>query len=67
MRTEYQESHPLRLRHRIFQAGWWAAGGFVLDKAIAAIQLVVVARLLTPADFGNGSFGGHRLGIRDDQ
>lgn len=52
MICDAQESTPLRLRHRIFQAGWWAAGGFVLDKAIAAIQLVVVARLLTPADFG---------------
>src|SRR5262245_21558331 len=43
---------PLRLRHRILQAGGWAGAGFVLDKAIAAIQLMVVARLLTPADFG---------------
>jgi O-antigen/teichoic acid export membrane protein len=42
----------VRLRHRILQAGGWAAGGFVLYKAIAAIQLMVVARLLTPADFG---------------
>jgi Polysaccharide biosynthesis protein. len=28
--------------------GW----GFVVDKVIAAIQLMVVARLLVPADFG---------------
>ena len=41
-----------RLRHRILQAGGWAGTGFVLDKVIAAIQLMVVARLLTPADFG---------------
>lgn len=41
-----------RLRHRILQAGGWAGAGFVLDKVIAAIQLMVVARLLTPADFG---------------
>ena len=46
------ESTPLRIRHRIFRAGWWAAGGFVLDKAMGAIQLVLVARLLTPSDFG---------------
>jgi PST family polysaccharide transporter/lipopolysaccharide exporter len=26
--------------------------GFVLDKVIAAVQLAIVARLLTPADFG---------------
>ena len=43
---------PPRLRHRILQAGGWAGLGFVLDKAIAAIQLMVVARLLVPADFG---------------
>ncbi|MBU6480274.1 MAG: oligosaccharide flippase family protein [Nitrospirae bacterium] len=46
------EPAPLRLRHRILQAGGWAGSGFVLDKVIAAIQLMVVARLLTPADFG---------------
>lgn len=45
-------SGDVRLRHRILRAGGWAAGGFVLDKVIAAIQLMVVARLLTPADFG---------------
>jgi O-antigen/teichoic acid export membrane protein len=41
-----------RLRHRILQAGGWAGVGFVLDKVIAAIQLMVLARLLIPADFG---------------
>lgn len=41
-----------RLRHRILQAGGWAGAGFVLDKVIAAIQLMVLARLLIPADFG---------------
>jgi lipopolysaccharide exporter len=46
------EPVQLRLRHRILQAGGWAGAGFVLDKVIAAIQLMVVARLLTPADFG---------------
>ena len=46
------EPAPPRLRHRILQAGGWAGAGFVLDKVIAAIQLMVVARLLTPADFG---------------
>ncbi len=43
---------PLRLRHRILQAGTWVVTGFVLDKLIAAAQLIVLARLLTPADFG---------------
>ncbi|NOT22227.1 MAG: oligosaccharide flippase family protein [Nitrospiraceae bacterium] len=43
---------PFRLRRRILQAGGWAGAGFVLDKIVAAIQLMVVARLLTPADFG---------------
>lgn len=52
MSAQHQEIIPLRLRHRIFRAGWWASGGFVIDKAIAAIQLVLVARLLTPSDFG---------------
>ncbi len=41
-----------RLRHRILQAGGWAGTGFVLDKVIAAIQFMVLARLLVPADFG---------------
>jgi lipopolysaccharide exporter len=52
MSIQNHESSTVRLRHRIFRAGGWAAGGFVLDKAIAAIQLMLVARLLTPADFG---------------
>ena len=46
------EPTPSRLRHRILLAGGWAGAGFVLDKVIAAIQLMVVARLLTPVDFG---------------
>ena len=46
------EPASLRLRHRILHAGGWAGAGFVLDKVIAAIQLMVVARLLSPADFG---------------
>ena len=46
------EPASLRLRHRILQAGGWAGAGFLFDKVIAAIQLMVVARLLTPADFG---------------
>ena len=46
------EPAVVRLRHRILQAGGWAGTGFVLDKVIAAVQLMVVARLLTPADFG---------------
>ncbi|OQW35078.1 MAG: hypothetical protein A4E19_01785 [Nitrospira sp. SG-bin1] len=42
----------VRLRHRILHAGWWAGGGFLLDKVIAAVQLAVLVRILTPADFG---------------
>jgi O-antigen/teichoic acid export membrane protein len=52
MKQGMAEPAPLRLRHRILQAGGWAGAGFVLDKVIAAIQLMVVARLLSPADFG---------------
>lgn len=52
VKQDMAESAPLRLRHRILQAGGWAGAGFVCDKVIAAIQLMVVARLLTPADFG---------------
>ena len=52
VKQDRAEPTPLRLRHRILQAGGWAGAGFVLDKVIAAIQLMVVARLLTPADFG---------------
>ncbi|MGH7255098.1 MAG: oligosaccharide flippase family protein [Nitrospirales bacterium] len=53
--TEHLRSagtEPPRLRHRILRAGGWVTAGFVLDKVIAALQLVVLARLLTPADFG---------------
>ena len=52
IKNDRAEPAPSRLRHRILQAGGWAGAGFVLDKVIAAIQLMVVARLLTPADFG---------------
>ena len=52
IKKDRAEPAPPRLRHRIFQAGGWAGTGFMLDKAIAAIQLMVVARLLVPADFG---------------
>ncbi len=52
VKQDRAEPAPPRLRHRILQAGGWAGAGFVLDKVIAAIQLMVVARLLTPADFG---------------
>lgn len=41
-----------RLRDRILHAGGWASGGFVLDKLVAALQLVILARILTPTDFG---------------
>jgi O-antigen/teichoic acid export membrane protein len=42
----------LRLRERILRAGGWAGGGFLFDKVMAAVQLVILARILTPADFG---------------
>lgn len=41
-----------RLRDRILHAGGWVGGGFLFDKVLAAVQLVVLARILTPADFG---------------
>jgi len=41
-----------RLRDRILRAGGWAGGGFLFDKVMAAVQLVILARILTPADFG---------------
>ncbi len=43
---------PPRLRDRVMKAGGWVTAGFVLDKVIAAVQLAILARLLTPADFG---------------
>ncbi len=52
MHIQDPESSPLRLRHRILRAGWWTGGGFLLDKVIAAVQLAVLVRILTPADFG---------------
>jgi len=52
VKHERAEPAQPRLRHRILRAGGWAGAGFVVDKVIAAIQLMVVARLLTPADFG---------------
>jgi O-antigen/teichoic acid export membrane protein len=41
-----------RIRHRVVQAGGWALAGFAVDKGMAFLQLVVLARLLVPADFG---------------
>ncbi|MDK2743683.1 MAG: oligosaccharide flippase family protein [Nitrospira sp. BO4] len=52
MSMQDDESGPTRFRHRILRAGWWAGGGFLLDKVIAAGQLAVLARILTPVDFG---------------
>ncbi|NGZ08730.1 MAG: hypothetical protein CV088_04990 [Nitrospira sp. LK70] len=46
------EPNPLRLRQKILRAGWWTGGGFLLDKVIAAAQLTVLVRILTPSDFG---------------
>ena len=40
------------LRERVVHAGRWVTTGFVLDKLVATAQLAILARLLTPADFG---------------
>ncbi len=45
-------SGSVGLRQRVLQAGGWVTAGFLLDKLIAAGQMMIVARLLTPADFG---------------
>ena len=50
--SDHTVSSPLRLRHRLLRAGLWVTMGFVLDKVLAAGQLMLVARLLTPVDFG---------------
>ena len=42
----------VRLRDRVLRAGGWVTAGFVLDKFIAVAQLAILARLLTPSDFG---------------
>ena len=42
----------MRIRHRVLQAGGWALAGFAVEKGIALLQLVVLARLLVPGDFG---------------
>ena len=52
IKKDRAEPAPPRLRHRILHAGRWAGAGFVLDKVLAAIQLMLVAHLLTPSDFG---------------
>ncbi len=52
IRIQDPDPSPLRLRHRILRAGWWGGSGFLLDKVIAAVQLAVLVRILTPADFG---------------
>jgi lipopolysaccharide exporter len=39
-------------RARIAAAGGWVIAGFILDKLIATAQLMVLARLLAPSDFG---------------
>lgn len=53
MATDVGKSATLpRLRYRVLQAGVWVIVGFALDKLIALVQVVVLARLLAPADFG---------------
>lgn len=41
-----------RLRHVVLKAGVWVVLGFVLDKGLALVQVMILARLLTPSDFG---------------
>lgn len=41
-----------RLRHVVLKAGAWVVSGFILDKGLALAQVMALARLLTPADFG---------------
>ncbi|RPH80241.1 MAG: hypothetical protein EHM80_05780 [Nitrospiraceae bacterium] len=43
---------PMRIRHRVLQAGGWVLAGFAVEKGIAVLQLVILARLLVPGDFG---------------
>lgn len=54
METVNSEPHrpAPRLRHLVVKAGAWVVSGFVLDKALALAQIMVVARLLAPADVG---------------
>jgi O-antigen/teichoic acid export membrane protein len=52
MQEPIQASGSIGLRQRVLQAGGWVTAGFLLDKLIAAGQMMIVARLLTPADFG---------------
>ena len=42
----------VRIRHRVLEAGGWAMAGFVVEKGIGFLQLVVLTRLLLPGDFG---------------
>ncbi|MFO0707241.1 MAG: oligosaccharide flippase family protein [Nitrospira sp.] len=42
----------VRIRHQVLQAGGWAVAGFVLEKGIGFLQLVILTRLLLPGDFG---------------
>ncbi len=52
MQEPIQPGGTVGLRQRVLQAGGWVTAGFVLDKLIATVQMMIVARLLTPADFG---------------
>lgn len=46
------ENGGVRIRHRVLEAGSWATAGFVVEKGIAFLQLIVLTRLLLPGDFG---------------
>lgn len=41
-----------RVRDLLLRAGSWAGAGFMADKLLASGQLVILARLLAPEDFG---------------
>ncbi len=42
----------VRIRHRVLEAGGWAMAGFVVEKGVGFLQLIVLTRLLLPGDFG---------------
>jgi O-antigen/teichoic acid export membrane protein len=50
--TVQDHREPPRLRDRILRASGWAGGGFFVDKFFAAVQIMLLARILTPGDFG---------------
>lgn len=55
-RTDQHTGAPvggvMRIRHQVLQAGGWAVAGFLLEKGVGFLQLVVLTRILLPGDFG---------------